>query len=290
MAGYGCPMVQVGGSELGAGGDAEFGVDAAQVCVDGAGSEEHLAGGLPGAGADRDEPGDLEFLRGELLGGAWLARACCLAGCSELGAGLSGPGVRAEPLEQVHGGTQVLARAESFASAAQPFSVEQFGLRPVKWPRRGEMEAERSGEVGQAASAGASSARRRACMLRAGGDRVAAAHWPKLAAAEAARSGWPARTLASVKHGTACTRLSGSAEQRGAGGQHDHVGGAYARCFGGRGVRQRQGAAARGMRGLGSPGLCAARSYGNRPELIRFLHILAVSDREDVRGGHWPLT
>jgi len=31
-------------------------------------------------------------------------------------------------------------------------------------------------------------------------------------------------------------------------------------------------------------------SYGNRPEPIPFLHILAVSDREDVRGEHGPLT
>ena len=69
--------------------------------VDGAWAEEHLASGLPGAGAGCDEPGDLEFSGGEVLGEAWLARACCLAGCSQFGAGPVGPGVRAEPLEQV---------------------------------------------------------------------------------------------------------------------------------------------------------------------------------------------
>jgi hypothetical protein len=36
--------------------------------------------------------------------------------------------------------------------------------------------------------------------------------------------------------------------------------------------------------------LRAAGSYGNRPEPIPFLHILAVNDREDVRGEHGPLT
>jgi hypothetical protein len=34
----------------------------------------------------------------------------------------------------------------------------------------------------------------------------------------------------------------------------------------------------------------AAGSYGNRPEPIPFLRILAVSDREDLRGEHRPLT
>jgi hypothetical protein len=34
----------------------------------------------------------------------------------------------------------------------------------------------------------------------------------------------------------------------------------------------------------------AAESYRNRPEPIPFLHILAVNDREDVRGEHGPLT
>ena len=46
-------LAEVGVSQLGAGGYAEFGVDAAQVRVDGAWAEEHLAGGLPGAGAGR---------------------------------------------------------------------------------------------------------------------------------------------------------------------------------------------------------------------------------------------
>jgi len=36
--------------------------------------------------------------------------------------------------------------------------------------------------------------------------------------------------------------------------------------------------------------LRAAGSYGNRPEPMPFLHILAVDDREDVRGEHGPLT
>jgi len=45
-----------------------------------------------------------------------------------------------------------------------------------------------------------------------------------------------------------------------------------------------------GLRGLGSPALCVAGSYGNMPEPIPFLHILAVNDHEDVRGEHRPLT
>jgi hypothetical protein len=45
-----------------------------------------------------------------------------------------------------------------------------------------------------------------------------------------------------------------------------------------------------GILGLGSRALCAAGSYGDRPEPIPFLHILAVSDREDVHGEHRPLT
>jgi hypothetical protein len=36
--------------------------------------------------------------------------------------------------------------------------------------------------------------------------------------------------------------------------------------------------------------LCAAGSCGNKPGPIPFLRILAVSDREDLRGEHGPLT
>jgi hypothetical protein len=62
---------------------------------------------------------------------------------------------------------------------------------------------------------------------------------------------------------------------------------AHAGRFGGGGVRQLRGTAMRAaIRGLGSAALCAAGSYGNRPWPIPFLHILAVSNREDVRGEH----
>ena len=40
-----------------------------------------------------------------------------------------------------------VARAESFAPAAQRFSVEQFGPRPVEGPLCGAMQPERFGEV-----------------------------------------------------------------------------------------------------------------------------------------------
>jgi hypothetical protein len=40
----------------------------------------------------------------------------------------------------------------------------------------------------------------------------------------------------------------------------------------------------RGISGLGFPALCIAGSYGNKPEPIPFLRILAVSDRDDLRG------
>jgi hypothetical protein len=40
----------------------------------------------------------------------------------------------------------------------------------------------------------------------------------------------------------------------------------------------------------GAEAVRAAGSYGNRPEPIPFLHILAVNDREDVRGEDGPLT
>jgi hypothetical protein len=36
---------------------------------------------------------------------------------------------------------------------------------------------------------------------------------------------------------------------------------------------------------LASSALCAAGSYGDRPEPIPSLRILAVSDREDLRGA-----
>jgi len=41
---------------------------------------------------------------------------------------------------------------------------------------------------------------------------------------------------------------------------------------------------------LAFPALRAAGSYGNKPEPIPFVRILAVSDREDLRGEHRPLT
>ena len=44
-------------------------------------------------------------------------------------------------------------------------------------------------------------------------------------------------------------------------------------------------AAGTAFRGYGPAG-----SYGNKPEPIPFLRILAVSDGEDLRGEHRPLT
>ena len=66
---------------------------------------------------------------------------------------------------------------------------------------------------------------------------------------------------------------------------------AQAGCFGGRRHPSATGGAAMraGIRGLGPPALFGVGSYRDRPEPILFLRILAVSDREDVRGEHRPL-
>jgi len=80
------------------------------VGVDGAGAEEELGGCLLAGGAGRDEPCDLEFLGCELLGAAGLALAGGFAACPELAAGVVGPGLRAEPFEEVEGSAQALSR------------------------------------------------------------------------------------------------------------------------------------------------------------------------------------
>lgn len=63
-------------------GDPQLREDVAQVVVDGARAQEELGGDLPVGGALADEPGDLEFLRGELTEGARVALATGFRGRS----------------------------------------------------------------------------------------------------------------------------------------------------------------------------------------------------------------
>ncbi len=67
------------------------------------------------------EPGDLGFLWGELVGGAWAALAGTLAGGAQFGPGAFGEGFHAEPVEHLAGGAELVGGV----AAAQPLPVQQ---------------------------------------------------------------------------------------------------------------------------------------------------------------------
>jgi hypothetical protein len=86
------------------------------VRLDGLGADEQLSGRLLVGRASRDQ-GDLELLRGQLLGGVRVALAQAFARRGELGARALGPGPSAEPVEHGQGLAQVPARLDAPMSA-----------------------------------------------------------------------------------------------------------------------------------------------------------------------------
>src|SRR6516162_1810757 len=81
--------------ELGAGGDAQLGEDLPEVVVDGARAEVQLRCDLLVGQALGDQPGDLQFLRGQLLDGGRVPLARGFSGGSQLSLGPASPGRRA---------------------------------------------------------------------------------------------------------------------------------------------------------------------------------------------------
>src|SRR3954454_19485036 len=105
------PSAELDRRQLDARGDAELGVDLAQVVLDRPPAEEQPRGDLRVAQAVvDDELGDLELLRGEVVERARVALAGRLAGRAQLGPRALGPRLGPEPLELGHGGAQVLPR------------------------------------------------------------------------------------------------------------------------------------------------------------------------------------
>src|SRR6516165_10526003 len=113
-------------SELPARGDAELREHVAQVPFDRARADEQLGADLRVRQAVVGEPGDLPFLGRELVARVGAALAHLLARCHQLPAGALGEGLHPDPGEQVVGRTQLLARVDAAALAAQPLPVEQM--------------------------------------------------------------------------------------------------------------------------------------------------------------------
>src|SRR5215471_19341978 len=86
---------------LGAGGDAELGEDLVQVVFDGPRADKQLSGDLPVGRPVGGQPGDLQFLGGELGERRRVAAADGRAGGAQLGPSTAGPRSRAELLEPV---------------------------------------------------------------------------------------------------------------------------------------------------------------------------------------------
>ena len=95
--------------------------------VDRARAEEELRGDLPVREALRDEAGDLELLRGQLVARARVALARRLAARPQLDPRPLRPQRRAERLEAVERRSQVLARVDSAADAAEELAVRELG-------------------------------------------------------------------------------------------------------------------------------------------------------------------
>jgi hypothetical protein len=131
-------VVQGQGSQLGAAGDAELGVDVAQVEVDGAGAEEQPGGNVPVGQPPLNQPDHLELLSGEVGGSG--GRVPPVPGSDPGGAQLlSGelrPRRRTQVLERGEGGPQVRAGVDPPPIAAQEPAVGKLGAGPGRQPRR----------------------------------------------------------------------------------------------------------------------------------------------------------
>src|SRR5215472_16082623 len=113
-------------SELPARGDTELHEHVAQVPLDRARADEQLGADLRVRQAIADELGDLPFLRRELVARVWAALTHLLARCHQLPAGALGERLHPDPGEHVVGRTQLIARVDAAALAAQPLPVEQM--------------------------------------------------------------------------------------------------------------------------------------------------------------------
>src|ERR1039458_3088801 len=113
--------------QFGAGGDAEFAEDLAQVVVDRAGAEIQPRGDVAVGQTLCYEPGDVELLRCELVETGDFALAGGLSGGAQFGLGPLHPWDGAEHAEKAGGGAQVGACLGALPLAAQPLPVEQFG-------------------------------------------------------------------------------------------------------------------------------------------------------------------
>src|SRR6476620_9979725 len=118
-----------------AGGDAELGVDVAEVVLDGAWAEEQPAADLGIGEAVAGQAGALALAGGELGGCGRSAFAGGFAGREEFPAGAFGEGFGSDLGEQVVGSVELFAGVVAAASPAEPFAVQEdrtgeFGADP----------------------------------------------------------------------------------------------------------------------------------------------------------------
>src|SRR5204862_6937454 len=112
-----------------------------------------------------DYQGDLELLWRQLVAGGGIAGAQACAAGAELGSGARGPRSRAQAIEGLDRGFQVLARLDPSACSPQPLAVHELGAGPLE--RRGvrgvmgERLVERRGELALAGEQSATARRRR---------------------------------------------------------------------------------------------------------------------------------
>jgi hypothetical protein len=137
------------------GSDAKLGEDLAQVVVDRTRTEVEPCGDVPVGQALGDKPGDLEFLRCQLVQRGGIAFARGLAGSPQFGFGAFLPENGAEPVEQFQRRAQMGACLLAPPFASQPLAEQQFGTGPLKRRQRQLHRAVGRGQPGRPRHAGA---------------------------------------------------------------------------------------------------------------------------------------
>src|SRR5262249_10202004 len=125
---------------------AELAEDLAQVIVDRARAQVELFRDLPVGHPRRDQTGDLELLRRQLVKCRRVALPCLLARGAQLAFSALLPRRRSDLAEEVGCPPQMLPRLTPVAVAPQPFTVEQLGAGHME-RRDGRVWGERRLEV-----------------------------------------------------------------------------------------------------------------------------------------------
>src|SRR3984957_7741596 len=114
-------------AQLAARADAKLAERLAQVPFDGADGQEQLGAKLRIAEPVTSEPGDLHFLRGELIARLGLTLADGLAGSQQLATAALGQRLSRHRGEAVVGSPELLARVPAAVLPAEPLAVQKMG-------------------------------------------------------------------------------------------------------------------------------------------------------------------